>query len=190
MSPDASAERATPPSAPRPHLVQLGLPGSGKSTVGPLVAARLGRPFVDLDAAIVARTGMPIATLFAREGEETFREWERRLTAEFAPVWGPPIVLAPGAGWIEDPGHRARLGVSMVGVLLRVSPEVAVARMGRDAAARPLVAGPDPVGAVAALQARREALYLQANHEVRTDSVPPDEVASFIVALASRETGD
>ncbi|MEK0430458.1 MAG: hypothetical protein RL139_262 [Gemmatimonadota bacterium] len=190
MSPAASAERAAPPSAPRPHLVLLGLPGAGKSTVGPLVATRLGWPCVDLDAAIVARTGMPIATLFAREGEGVFRDWERRLTAELAPVGGPPIVLAPGAGWIEDPGHRARLGVSMLGVYLRVSPGVAVARMGGESAARPLVAGPDPVAAVAALQARREAFYLQAKHEVSTDLLVPDEVASFIVALASRETGD
>lgn len=194
MSPAESAELPLPPSTPssmrRPHLVLLGLPGAGKSTVGPLVAARLGWKCVDLDAAIVARTGRSIPEVFAHEGEDGFRAWERRLTLECAGPGVPPVVLVPGAGWVEDPAHRAALQGPMTGVYLQVSPAVAVARMQDGVTDRPLLAGPSPVSAVTSLLARREAFYLQANHVVSTDSLTPVEVASLIVALASRETGD
>lgn len=194
MSPAASAERpaplSVPPTVPRPHLVLLGLPGAGKSTIGPRVAARLGRPCVDLDAAIVEHAGRSIPELFAREGEAAFRAWERRLTLELAGAGAPALVLVPGAGWVEDPDHRAALRGAMTGVYLQVSPAVAVARMREGIVARPLLAGPDPVAAVTTLLARRESFYLQANHVVSTDSLTLDEVVSLIVALASRESGD
>jgi len=79
------------------HVVLIGLPGSGKSTVGRLVAERLGAAFVDIDAIIERREGRPIALIFAEKGEAAFREMERKemettLAAE-------PAVIAPGGGW-------------------------------------------------------------------------------------------
>ena len=194
MSPAGSADppavRRAPPDPARSHLVLLGPSGAGKSTVGPLIAARLGRPFLDLDAAIVARTGVPIATLFAEHGEGAFRGWEHRLTEELLRMGGPLIVLAPGAGWIEDPRHQALLGAAMWAVHLAVDPVVAVARMGGSVGARPMLGAGDPLESVRRLAARRESLYLQSHHTVSTDSMSPDAVASYIVALASRESGD
>ncbi|MEN9791803.1 MAG: hypothetical protein RLZZ63_1461 [Gemmatimonadota bacterium] len=168
----------------------MGLPGAGKSTVGALVAERLGWPCIDLDQAIERATGRTIRELFAEAGEGAFRTWERRLTAEFAPADGPPVVLVPGGGWIEDPDHRARFGVSLRAVYLAVSSEVAVHRMGPTVADRPLLRGPDPVEAVRNLLRRREGLYLQSNHVVSTDSMGADEVAALIVALALGQRPD
>ncbi len=172
------------------HLVLLGPPGAGKSTVGRRVAKALKRRFVDLDVAIEQREGRSVAEIFAGAGEPAFRALERTLTAELLAPGTPPIVLAPGGGWIEDPANRTLLAASAEGVYLKVSPEVAVARMGARVAARPLLAGADPAARVTDLLARREQFYLQANHTVSVDSLGLEEVAAYIVALASIERAD
>lgn len=171
-------------------LVLLGLPGAGKSTVGPLVAEALGRRFVDLDAEIERRAGCSIAELFARDGEQAFRALERSITAELVGPGLAPIVLSPGGGWVEAPEHRAMLGPSVVAVYLRVSPGVAVERMGSSVRGRPLLATGNPVTSVEQLLARRESFYLQSRHTVSVDSMSPEQVASSIVALARGEIAD
>lgn len=177
------------PRAPR-SIVLVGLPGAGKSTVGALVAERLGWPCIDVDREIERAAGRTIRALFAESGEATFRARERRLTAELAPPEGPPVVLVPGGGWIEDPDHRARFGVSLQAFYLAVSPVVAVRRMGATVADRPLLQGADPAESVQRLLRRREDLYLQSNHVVSTDSMGADEVAALIVALALGQRPD
>ena len=76
------------------HLVLVGLPGSGKSTVGRAVAKRLSRPFLDFDAELERRAGISVARIFAERGEAAFRGLEYSLTQELAAA--PPMVLAPG----------------------------------------------------------------------------------------------
>lgn len=168
----------------------LGLPGAGKSTVGPLVARALRREFVDLDAEIERREGRSVRTIFAVEGEPAFRSLERRLTAELLASSGPPIVLAPGGGWVEDPTNREWLGRGVVAVYIRVSPAVAIARMGAAAETRPLLAGGDAERKLEAVLARRESLYMQSQHTVSAETMTPAEIASSIVALASIEFAD
>lgn len=180
MSPTASAERAA-----RRGLVLLGLPGAGKSTVAPLVAAGLRWRWVDLDREIEAAAGMSVAEIFGSQGEAFFRAWERRLTAKALAEDGGALVLAPGAGWIEDPTHQRLIADGLIGVHLRVDPAVAVARIGGSAELRPLLGGDDPLARMHELYARRNPLYLQSQYEVSVDSMTPDEVASYIVALAS-----
>ena len=85
------------------HIVLIGLPGSGKTTIGRLVAERLGTGFVDSDVIIVRKMQMPIARIFATQGELKFREMEKE-TMEQA-LAGPPSVLAPGGGWAVQPGQ-------------------------------------------------------------------------------------
>jgi len=172
------------------HLVLLGLPGAGKSTVGPIVARALGHLFVDLDAEIERREGRAVAAIFQESGEAEFRRLEGRLTAELLAPDQPPIVLAPGGGWVEDPANRAWLRDGVMSVYIRVTPEVALARMGEAAATRPLLAGGQAAEKLDRILGRREALYLQSQHTVSADSMTPDQVASSIVALASSEFAD
>lgn len=172
------------------HLVLLGLPGAGKSTVGPLVAQALRREFVDLDLEIERREGRSIAAIFAEQGEPAFREMERRLTAELLAPSGPPVVLAPGGGWVEDPSNREWLCRGSVAVYIRVSPAVAMARMGPAAEARPLLAGGDALRKLEGILARRESLYMQSQHTVSAETMTPADLASSIVALASIEFAD
>ncbi len=158
--------------------------------MGPLVARALRREFVDLDAEIERREGRSIGAIFADQGEPAFRALERRLTSELLAPSGPPVVLAPGGGWVEDPTNREWLGRGAVAVYIRVSPAAAIARMGPSAEARPLLAGGDPERKLAAILARRESWYMQSQHTVSADTMTPDEVASSIVALASSEFAD
>lgn len=175
---------------PERHLVLVGLPGSGKSTVGPRVAQALGREFVDLDAEIERAAGRTIPEIFARDGEAAFRALERAESRALLASDGRPLVLAPGGGWIEDDANRALLGAGAMGVFLAVSPAVALARMGAAVEDRPLLAGVDPAKKLSELARRRNPLYLQCQHTVSVDSMTPDQVVFSIVALASREFGD
>jgi shikimate kinase len=175
---------------PERHLVLVGLPGAGKSTVGPRVAQALGREFVDLDAEIERAAGRTIPEIFARDGEAAFRALERAESRALLAPGGRPVVLAPGGGWIEDAANRALLGREATGVYLAVSPGVALARMGAAVEGRPLLAGDDPAKKLSELAHRRNPLYLQCQHTVSVDSMTPDQVVSSIVALASQEIGD
>src|ERR1700758_5526321 len=125
---DPETEGRRMPAAPIRCIVLTGFMGSGKTTVGPLVAARLGWRFVDADDVIVVETGMAIAEFFARHGEAAFRELERatiaRLTGE------DRLVLALGGGAIEDPATREALLASAGLVLIHLEVEL-VTTLGR-----------------------------------------------------------
>lgn len=161
--------------------------------MGALLAERLGWEFVDLDAVIEAEVGERISAIFVREGEDGFRARERAATVALASRLqesGRPMVIAPGGGWAQDPGNLEALGVLIASVYLRVSPALAARRMGETAEARPLIAGPGSAERLSELLARREAVYLQANHTVNVDSMTPRQVSDSIVALASIESPD
>lgn len=84
------------------HLVLVGLPGAGKSTVGRAVARKLQRPFIDFDVELERRERKTVRELFAERGEPAFRALEVALTRELAAT--EPSVFAPGGGWITNPG--------------------------------------------------------------------------------------
>ena len=182
--------RSSPGAGRGRHLVLLGPPGAGKSTIGPLVADALGRRFVDLDAEIARRSGRSVMAIVAAEGEGAFRALERRLSADLLRSDGPLLVLAPGGGWVEDAENRALLGARADGIYLQVSVAVALARMGASVETRPLLAGGDPAQKLGELIRRREAFYLQARYTVSNESMSPSEAASSIVALATAERPD
>jgi shikimate kinase len=176
------------------RIVLVGLSGAGKSTVGPLVCEGLAAAgdadwrFVDLDAEIERRAGRSVPEIFARQGEAAFRKLERAVSREVAA--SRRLVVAPGGGWIELRDAVAEMLDRSTAVYLRVSPEVAAARIAAQGGGRPLVAGEDPVARLGELLARREPLYLQSQHTVSVDSMSPVEVASYIVALATGRTRD
>ncbi len=169
--------------AARPHLILVGLPGAGKSTVGRAVADRLGRSFLDFDAEIERREMATVAEIFASRGEPHFRTLEHALTVELLATGY--MVLAPGGGWIANAGCLELLRPPAQLVYLKARPEAAVARMGAAAARRPLLMHPDPVNELKRLLALREPLYLQSDHTVNTELMPFDKVVDRIVALAT-----
>lgn len=169
-------------------IVLVGLPGSGKSTVGALVATAMRWEFVDLDVEIAREAGMTIPEIFAAEGEEGFRSREHGVTERFR--GRERVVIAPGGGWVLDPSNRDALGAGSLVVYLQIRPATAAARLADSAEPRPLLEGPEPLQRLKFLLAARESAYLQANHTVTVDSMSSAAVASLIVALASGGGGD
>ena len=170
------------------HLILVGLPGAGKSTVGPLVAAALDRAFLDLDAELERRDGRSVAAQFAQDGECAFRAREAALSAELATAMSQDgaMVLAPGGGWLSNVAASTPLRRLGRLVYLRVTPAVAAVRLGAARRSRPLLAGDDPVAALEALLARRRAAYETADHVVDVDALTPLEAAAAVVAASSR----
>jgi shikimate kinase len=167
----------------RPHIILVGLPGAGKSTVGRRVARRLGRRFLDFDHEIERREGMSIAELFAKRGEPYFRLLEIELTRELVDTGG--MLLSPGGGWIMNDGALGLLRPPAGMIYLHLSPEVALRRMRRGRAKRPLLAGPDPLAALRRLLAAREPLYRTADHVVSVETFKPQQVIEEVTRLAS-----
>lgn len=171
------------PETPVGHVVLVGLPGSGKSALGAELAIRLTRPFLDFDVEIARRLGTSVASIFATRGEAYFRDQERLLTAEVAEH--DPMVLAPGGGWITNPDLVARLGPSARIILLRVSPEVALRRMGASVSERPLLANGDPLSILRSLAMTREQAYARANAVLDTEILAPQQLVEQLALLAS-----
>jgi shikimate kinase len=157
-------------------LVLVGAPGSGKSTVGALLAARLGVPFRDVDAVIVERTGKPITEIFTDDGEAAFRALEEQITAELLPL---PGVLSLGGGAVLSPTTRASLRGHRV-IWLKVGLAQSVKRVGLDTA-RPLLLG-NVRGRLRKLLDERAVLYQEvATEVVDTDSTTPADIADMIM---------
>jgi shikimate kinase len=171
-----------------PHLILVGLPGAGKSTLGRKVAKRLGRPFLDFDAEIERREGTTVAQIFAKHGEPYFRERELELTREL--VGGGGMVLAPGGGWIMIPGALALLRPPGRMIYLRVRPEVALRRLERAQHVRPLLQVSEPLSELRRLLAERESAYRLADLVLDTDLIVTQDVMSSIARLASASWGD
>lgn len=161
-----------------PRVVLVGPPGAGKTTVGRLVAERLGVGFRDTDADVEARAGTTVAEVFLDRGEDAFRAMEREAVS--AALAAHDGVLAVGGGAVLDAGTRAALAGHRV-VFLDVSLADAAARVGfnRD---RPLLLG-NPRGQLQRLLAERRPLYEEvADDVVGTDGRPPEDVAADVVA--------
>ncbi|HKN99376.1 MAG TPA: shikimate kinase [Pseudonocardiaceae bacterium] len=160
-------------------VVVIGPPGAGKSTVGTLLARRLGVPFRDVDDDIAATAGKPITDIFATDGEPVFRAMEEAAVATaLAEHTG---VLALGGGAILSERTRAALAGRSV-VFLNVGMAEGVRRTGLSTA-RPLLAGVNPRATFKALLDARLPLYREvATVEVATDDLSPDEIVAKVVA--------
>jgi shikimate kinase len=165
-----------------PHVLLVGLPGSGKSTVGRRVARRLGRPFIDFDSEIERREGKTIAQIFAESGEPGFRALEWALTKELSLTSG--MILAPGGGWTTIPGATALLRPPARMIYLRVKAEVAIGRILRGRRIRPLLQTANPLDTLKKLLAEREAGYLQADHVIDVEVVKSQQLVATIARLA------
>jgi shikimate kinase len=168
------------------HVLLVGLPGSGKSTVGRLVAEALSAPLIDIDGLLVREMGMPISQIFGMLGEARFREMER--DAVIAAQGGNPGVIVPGGGWAAQPGQLSAALESCLVIYLQCLPATA-ARRTAQGEARPLLAGVDPVQRMAALLQERAQLYSLAPHQIDTERADAAAVAASIVHLARTHGG-
>lgn len=162
-----------------PKAVLVGLPGSGKSTIGRRLAKALGVELLDTDAAIEAQTGRSIADIFAADGEKEFRRIEeqvvRRALAEHDGV------LSLGGGAVTTPGVRAALDGHTV-IFLEITAAEGVRRTGGNTA-RPLLAGGDRAEKFRALMSQRVPLYRRvATIRVNTNRRNPGAVVRYIVS--------
>ena len=166
-------ESPGPAQRPTRTIVLVGAPGSGKSTVGRLLAADLDRDFVDVDTLIEERAGKPIAEIFAEDGEPAFRALEEAATLE---QLGQDAVVSLGGGAVLSARVRAALNGHHV-IWLRVSAGQAADRVGLNAA-RPLLLG-NVRGRLIQLLAQRAPLYAEvATVEIATDNVDAAQVAA------------
>jgi shikimate kinase/3-dehydroquinate synthase len=162
------------PSPRAARIVLVGFMGAGKSTVGPILAGRLGWEFLDLDAWIEEKTGMSVAALFRERGEAAFRD-EERAAAEHA-LTRERLVVAAGGGAFTQPATRRILQQGHT-VWLRCEPLVLFDRIPSDGT-RPLAENRD---IMTSLLAERESSYRLADCTVDTSTVTPDQVARRIV---------
>ncbi len=171
----------------RRHIILMGLPASGKTTVGQIAAAALGAPFVDIDAVIVRQQQMPIASVIGELGEPRFRELER-LAVRAVLTGGTPTLIAPGAGWSAQPGQIEVARTSAMLVYLKTMVTTASKRIGSDSS-RPLLAGDNLLDRLREVLRSREPFYARADHEVVTDMRTPEAVATEITNLAQLHAG-
>ena len=161
-------------------VVLVGLMGSGKSTVGALVAQRTGRALVDVDAVITARMSKTVRELWEEGGEAAYRYLESDVVLEVLRDAAPTVLAAPG-GAVLDPAVRAALVDSFV-VWLRTSPSTLAGRV-RSGDHRPLLED-SPAEAFAAMAEMRSGLYRQvADAIIDTDGRAPESIADEVVGL-------
>ncbi|OBG90040.1 shikimate kinase [Mycobacterium sp. E3251] len=162
-----------------PRAVLVGLPGSGKSTIGRRLAKALGVGFLDTDAAIEQQTGRSIADIFATDGEQEFRRIEEgAVRAALADHDG---VLSLGGGAVTSPGVCSALAGHTV-IYLEIGANEGVRRTG-GSAVRPLLAGPDRAEKYKALMAERVPLYRRVSTiRVDTNRRNPGAVVRYIVS--------
>ena len=168
------------------HLVLIGLPGAGKSTVGRLVAERLQAGFVDIDSILIRKEGKPISMIFAEKGEPAFREMERKEVD--AALENQPAVIVPGGGWAAQPGNLDGAKARGYFVYLKARAEVAAGRA-EPSGTRPILMGDDPVARMRELFKERDPFYARADATVQTEAKSAENVAAEIVKLAQMSAG-
>ena len=159
-------------------ITLTGFMGSGKTTVGRLLADALGCPFMDLDDLVVKKAGKSIPDIFAQDGEPAFRQLEAQVLRKTVEKYAESTaVLALGGGAVLAPASAALLHEKTVCIYLRATLDTLLARLEGETAGRPLADA-----SLADRLASREPIYEETAHVIiDTDGLSPDEVADEII---------
>lgn len=159
-----------PPVCDNRHVYLTGYRGSGKSSVGRLLAKRTGRPWIDLDDEIERESGREIRDIFAKEGEAGFREIEQAVLERVAGM--PAQIVSLGGGAVLREANRKRIRDTGICIWLRIDAPTALRRLGRDRSTpsrRPALTSLPLRSEIETLLAQREPLYREvADHEIET----------------------
>jgi shikimate kinase len=166
-------------------IALVGMPGSGKSSIGRRLAPRLGLPFIDADTAIEeAAGGMSVADIFAKHGEAEFRALEARVIARLLDEG--QAVIATGGGALLNEGTRALIRERAVSIWLKAEIPVLMRRVRRKSD-RPLLQGKDPETTLGKLLREREPLYAEAQIVVTSREGPHESVVDSIIEALERK---
>lgn len=162
------------------NIVLVGFMGSGKTTVGRLIAAQTGMPLLDMDTMIEERAGKTINEIFAQEGEAHFRNLERQMVRELAA--GEGRIISTGGGIVLNPDNIADFEKTGLVVCLLADAETVLDRVKHDST-RPLLAD-DKENRIVELLEQRKALYEAVTYKIDTSGRPsPEPTAREIIEL-------
>ena len=158
--------------------------GTGKSTVGKILARRLNRPWVDVDQRIEEAQKKKISEIFEKEGEGVFRRLEKEMIRRVADV--PGQVITTGGGAVIDPDNLQALKKNGLLITLAASPETIFQRV-KDSRHRPLLKGGDLMSELRRLLEQRQGSYAKADATFHTDGKTASQVAAEIADMLQKD---
>ena len=163
------------------NIVLMGFMGTGKSSVGKILAEKLGWSFFDTDEMIEKQTGFTVAQIFQKSGESAFREFEAQ-TVSLVSLMDRAVIATGGGVPLREENVDAleRNGVT---VCLEAKPETVLERLKESVDVRPLLEGKDPYLKIHELLSARRAAYARARHKVPTDDLSPQQVAEKVLSV-------
>ncbi|MBU4312398.1 MAG: shikimate kinase [Candidatus Omnitrophica bacterium] len=164
------------------NITIVGFMGTGKTVVAKRLAEKLGREFLELDAVIVEREGMPIKEIFEKKGEPYFRRIEKEVVKETSEKQG--LVISAGGGAIIDEENYRNIKKNSIIICLEASPDTILKRT-KGNVCRPLLNVPDPKKEIEELLQKRAPYYKKADHSVNTDNLTIEQVVEKIIPLAA-----
>ena len=166
------------------NIYLVGFMGTGKTTVGKILAKKLNREFVEMDEEIEKREGKKIVDIFRLFGEPYFRKVEKEILKEIASCSN--LVVSCGGGVIVDEENLKILKETGIVICLKAKPSIIYERT-KKTKERPLLNVPDPLKKIKELLARRAPFYAKADYFVNTSTLTPEEVSEEIIKILKNE---
>ena len=173
-------------------LILIGFMGTGKSTLGRVLAERLHLEQVDLDEVVVQEQNMPISDIFSRYGEERFRELEHDVMCRYAAQ--PNLIISPGGGAVLREENRKVMRECCTVISLLARPEVILERVNRDATVRPVLENRKPgqskLERIEEVLTQRMPCYQEADFILDTSDVPVELLAEQVLSWLNQQAGE
>lgn len=173
-------------------LILIGFMGTGKSTLGRVLAERLHLEQVDLDEVVVQEQNMPISDIFSRYGEERFRELEHDVMCRYAAQ--PNLIISPGGGAVLREENRKVMRECCTVISLLARPEVILERVNRDATVRPVLENRKPgqskLERIEEVLTQRMPCYQEADFILDTSDAPVELLAEQVLSWLNQQAGE